>query len=154
MTSRYLGRALRQRVREQAGDRCGYCLSHQRYVLGRLEVEHILPRARGGGSNEGNLWLSCRVCNSYKGTKTHGRDPLTGRRPRLFNPRRQEWARHFSWSDCGTRILGRTACGRATVTALELNNIFAVMVRREWVAAGWHPPRKFIVRAAKLKDRF
>jgi hypothetical protein len=101
-----------------------------------------MPQARGGTSEEENLWLSCRLCNSYKGTQTHGRDPLTGRRIRLFNPRRQNWNRHFVWSKNGTRVIGRTACGRATVNALQLNNIFAVMVRRQWVAAGWHPPEK------------
>jgi hypothetical protein len=45
------------------------------------------------------------------------------------------------WSDDGTRIIGRTASRRATVVALQLNNMIAVMVRRNWVAAGWHPPR-------------
>lgn len=142
MTSRYIPRAVSERVRKQANDQCGYCLSQQRYVLGRLEIEHIIPQARGGTSEEENLWLSCRLCNSYKGTQTHGRDPLTGRRIRLFNPRRQNWNRHFVWSKNGTRVIGRTACGRATVNALQLNNIFAVMVRRQWVAAGWHPPEK------------
>ncbi len=140
MTARYIGHAVRARVRKQAGDRCGYCLSRQRYVLGQLEIEHIIPQARGGNNDEGNLWLACRLCNGYKGTQTHGRDPLTGRRLRLFHPRRQQWARHFAWSKDGTRIVGRTACGRATVKALQLNNIFAVLVRRQWVTAGWHPP--------------
>jgi hypothetical protein len=81
------------------------------------------------------------MCNGFKGAQTHGRDPLSGRRVRLFNPRRQRWSRHFAWSDDGIRIIGRTACGRATVLALQLNNPIAVLVRREWVGAGWHPPR-------------
>jgi len=67
-------------------------------------------------------------------------DPLSGRRVRLFNPRRQQWKRHFRWSEDGTLIIGQTACGRATVIALNLNNLVAVTVRRNWVAAGWHPP--------------
>ena len=58
----------------------------------------------------------------------------------VFIPRRQRWSRHFEWSEDGTRSIGRTACGRATVIALQLNHVMAVMVRREWVAAGWHPP--------------
>jgi hypothetical protein len=37
--------------------------------------------------------------------------------------------------------MGRTTCGRATIIALQLNNMIAIMVRREWVAAGWHPPQ-------------
>ena len=39
--------AVRRRVRKAARDRCGYCLSSQQYVMGTLEIEHIIPRARG-----------------------------------------------------------------------------------------------------------
>ena len=140
MSPRSISTSIRRRVREAAGNRCGYCQSSQRYVLGLLEIEHIIPKARGGSDDETNLWLACRMCNSFKGAQERGRDPLSGRRVRLFHPRRQRWRRHFSWSEDGTRIIGRTACGRATVIALQLNHVIAVMVRREWVAAGWHPP--------------
>ena len=133
--------ALRRRIREQAGNRCGYCRSHQRYVLGILELDHIHPQGRGGTNDEENLWLACHLCNGYKRMQTHGRDPLTGRRVKLFNPRRQRWQRHFIWSTDGTRIIGLTVCGRATVAALQLNTLFAVRVRRAWVEAGWHPPQ-------------
>ena len=133
---------LRARVRAQAQDRCGYCQCPQQYVLGRLEIDHIIPQARGGTDAEENLWLACRMCNGFKGSHTHARDPLTGRRVRLFHPRRQRWRRHFLWSADGTHIVGRTACGRATVVALQLNHMIALMVRRAWVAAGWHPPER------------
>jgi hypothetical protein len=106
-----------------------------------LEIEHIVPTARGGSDEEANLWLSCRLCNLYKGVQTHGRDPATGRAVRLFNPRRQWWWRHFAWSADGLTVVGRTATGRATALALQLNNTIAIAVRRNWVAAGWHPPR-------------
>jgi len=105
-----------------------------------LEIEHIIPTALGGTDDEYNLWLSCRLCNGYKGIQLYGTDPLTGRRIRLFNPRRQRWVRHFFWSADGVRIIGRTAAGRATVEALQLNNAIAVVVRRAWITAGWHPP--------------
>jgi hypothetical protein len=131
---------LRDRIRKEAGDRCGYCLSPQPLVLGRLEIEHIVPRAKGGSDNPDNLWLACRLCNGFKGTQTEGLDPETGQRLGLFDPRRQQWRDHFEWSADGTRILGRTSCGRATVIAMQLNNVIAVMVRREWAAAGWRPP--------------
>ena len=132
--------ALRERIRLQSGDRCGYCLSAQRYVFAPLEIDHLLPTARGGTDDEENLWLACRMCNGYKGDRVHGRDPWTGEEVRLYDPRRQRWAEHFAWSADGTRILGRTSCGRATAAVLRLNSVIAVMVRREWVAAGWHPP--------------
>jgi hypothetical protein len=131
---------VRARVRAEAKDRCGYCLSSQRYVFAPLEIDHILPQARGGTDDEDNLWLACRMCNNFKGTQTRARDPLTNDAVALFNPRKQKWADHFAWSENGTQIVGRTAIGRATVVALRLNNLIAVMVRREWVAAGWHPP--------------
>lgn len=133
--------ALRKRIREQSKDRCGYCLSEQRYVMGRLEIDHILPQAHGGTDDETNLWLSCRMCNGFKGAQTTGHDPTSKRQVKLFNPRTQRWSRHFRWSADGTQMIGRTACGRATVIALQMNNYLAVMVRREWVSAGWHPPR-------------
>jgi HNH endonuclease len=131
---------LRARVRAASGDRCGYCLARQEYVLGQLEIEHIVPRARGGTNDEDNLWLSCSLCNTFKGAPTHGTDPASGRPVPLFNPRRQRWDEHFEWGDGGLHIVGISECGRATVLVLRLNNAIAIAVRRAWIAAGWHPP--------------
>jgi 5-methylcytosine-specific restriction endonuclease McrA len=117
-----LSATLRTRVRRAAADRCGYCRTSQAYVPWPLEIDHIMPRARGGSDAEDNLWLACRACNLFKGQQTYGRDPLTGRRVRLFHPRRQHWRRHFQWSQDGVVILGRTATGRATVVALSLSS--------------------------------
>lgn len=130
-----------QRARRQADNRCGYCRSRQEYGLGFLEIEHIVPRARGGTDDEENLWLACRLCNHYKAAQARGRDPLTGKWVRLFNPRKQRWSRHFLWSSDGLSIVGRTVCGRATVPALNLNNVIARTVRSRWIEAGWHPPK-------------
>jgi len=132
---------LEQRIRSAAGNRCGYCLSPQWLLPWELEIEHLIPLARKGTEGEENLWLSCRSCNSFKAVQTHAYDPFTQRRVRLFNPRRQKWKRHFDWSQEGTEIIGLTACGRATVVALKLNNIFATTARREWGSVGWHPPK-------------
>jgi len=66
----------------------------------------------------------------------------------LFNPRRQKWSDHFAWSDDGAKIIGLTACGRATIVALNLNNVLAVTVRKNWIQAGWYPP-DFEVKATK-----
>ena len=141
MSEGYIPEELRRRVRTQAGDRCGYCLSPQSLVYGTLEVEHIFPSAKGGADDEQNLWLACRLCNNFKGIQTEALDPLTGDHVRLFDPRGQRWIEHFAWSNDSARILGLTPCGRATVLALRLNNLIAVTVRRAWVSAGWHPPR-------------
>jgi hypothetical protein len=110
--------------------------------MGKLEIEHIIPRTRGGSDDESNLWLSCSLCNRYKGSQTAGVDPLDGSLVALFNPRAQIWGEHFCWSSDGTLILGVTSIGRATVEVLRLNNELAVEVRRNWVLAGWHPPEE------------
>ena len=140
MSSGYIAEEIRKRVREKAKNRCGYCRSLQKYVLGVLEIEHIIPKAAGGTDKEENLWLACRMCNNYKGIQTHAKDPLSDRKAQLFNPRKQQWLKHFTWSDDGIYIIGITTCGRATVAALQLNNVYAITVRQAWVSVGWHPP--------------
>ena len=90
---------LRAKIAEESRYRCGYCLVQQIAINCLLEVEHIIPTAAGGTDDEENLWLSCTACNRYKGTQVKARDPSTGRQMRLFNPRRQKWARHFRWSE-------------------------------------------------------
>ena len=40
-----------------------------------LEIDHIIPKARGGTDAEANLWLACRMCHSFK------RTPITARAP-------------------------------------------------------------------------
>ncbi|MCB0256498.1 MAG: HNH endonuclease [Anaerolineae bacterium] len=132
--------SVRQRVAELAGHCCGYCQTREDIVAYPLHIDHIIPQAAGGSSAEDNLWLSCSVCNNYKGAQTSGIDPETGIATPLFNPRLQKWADHFAWSDDGTRISGRTATGRATVVALKLNEPFRVFARQLWVEVGWHPP--------------
>lgn len=94
--------ALRARVREQAENRCGYCLARQEYVPWVLEIEHIIPKSKGGTDDEENLWLACHSCNWYKSDQTHGRDPLTGRRVRLFDPpTAPEWRVLGCCDSCG-----------------------------------------------------
>ncbi|MBL8191805.1 MAG: HNH endonuclease [Acidobacteria bacterium] len=140
MSTRYISELIRQRVREAFDDRCAYCLSSQRYSNSKLEVEHIIPKALDGSDDESNLCLSCRLCNSFKGAQVDATDPVSLTAVPLFNPRTQTWLDHFQWSRDGVRIIGKTATGRATIVALQLNNDISVMVRRNWVSVGWHPP--------------
>jgi len=132
---------LRAKIMEEARYRCGYCLAQQIVMNWLLEVEHIVPVAAGGSDDEDNLWLSCTACNRYKGTQVKARDPNTGQLVKLFNPRHQKWSQHFRWSEDKTEIIGLTACGRATVEALKLNNELAKQARALWHEAGIHPPK-------------
>ena len=131
---------LRRQIREDAGHRCGYCRISEIVSGTELVVDHILPESSGGATVRENLWLVCTRCNQFKGSKAHAIDPQTGKVVPLFNPRTQVWAEHFTWSEDGAEIIGRTACGRATVDALRLNRELVVLARIRWVSVGWHPP--------------
>ena len=37
----------KQNVRQRAGNRCEYCLSHQDYIMGRLQIDHVWPLRAG-----------------------------------------------------------------------------------------------------------
>ena len=141
MSSDYILIELRRRVAKQARYRCGYCLTQEAVIGSPMEFDHLLPRALGGPTTEDNLWLACSLCNDYKGNRFLIIDPQTGVNVSVFNPRQQEWEKHFVWSADSTRIDGTTAVGRATVAALQLNRPSLVLARRLWVAAGWHPPQ-------------
>ena len=140
MSTKKIPTNLRRRVEQEAQYRCGYCLRSEEIMGMPMEIEHIIPQAAGGATVEENLWLACRRCNQFKGTQTHARDPETGRRVRIFNPRKQKWKRHFTWSADGAEVIGKTAVGRVTVIALKLNHLISVRARQKWVLAGWWPP--------------
>ena len=108
--------------------------------MGWLQIDPIVPIAKGGKNRLDNLCLACELCNQYKWTKADALDPETNASTLLYNPRQQEWSAHFTWSSDGTEIIGKTVCGRATVLALRLNTALSMTVRRHWVGAGWHPP--------------
>ena len=122
--------------------RCAYCQSPEKLLGIPLEADHIIPEITGGETSLENLCLCCRSCNGYKGTKTHAPDPQTGRRIRLFHPRRQKWSTHFTWSQDPTQIVGLTATGRATIEALNMNHSPIVNLRRLWCLLRQHPPQE------------
>jgi hypothetical protein len=104
------------------------------------EIDHIIPRALGGQTVSDNLCYACPVCNNAKRSHRAARDPQTGRRVQLFNPRRQRWQNHVRWSDDYGHVVGITAVGRVTVETLAMNRPRLVHIRLLWTALGLHPP--------------
>jgi hypothetical protein len=133
---------LRERVSAQARHRCGYCLTAEAITGMPLVIDHLIPEALGGATEEDNLWLACSPCNLHKGDRITARDPLTEQWVPLFDPRRQVWAEHFRWTPTGDEIIGLTPTGRATVQAVRLNRPLLAHARRGWVRVGWHPPKE------------
>lgn len=136
----YITAQLRQQVGDRASYRCEYCHSPELFTGGPFHVEHVRPRALGGATHADNLAYACARCNLHKGQRTHAHDPVSRQSAPLFDPRKQRWTRHFSWSGDGTRILGRTRTGRGTVVALQMNHPTIVRARSLWASCGVHPP--------------
>jgi len=107
-------------VRARAADRCQYCLMRQNLQGATFHVEHIIPRAKGGGSELTNLAFACPSCNLHKADRTEATDPESGARVPLFHPVRQRWSEHFRFD--GDQVKGLTPIGRATVAALNFNH--------------------------------
>lgn len=141
MSRAYIPKRLRERVAAQAHHRCGYCLTAETIVGTPMEVDHIIPQALGGLTEDDNLWLACSLCNDHKGDRIAALDPLSGEIVRLFDPRHEAWAEHFAWVGEGDHIVGMTPTGRATVAALNLNRPSLVKARQAWAMVGWHPPK-------------
>ena len=136
-----INKHLDEKIRRKAKNRCGYCLNPQGLLPFKLEIEHIHPQALGGKSVEDNLWLACRECNAHKATKIKALDRLTGKVVKLFNPRKQNWHEHFEFSKDFTEIIGKTVCERATVDALQMNNIYQTTARSAWCETSKFPPK-------------
>lgn len=60
------GYEVREYLLEKFGRKCAYCGAKDC----ALEIEHIVPKSRGGSNRVSNLTLACHGCNQRKGNKT------------------------------------------------------------------------------------
>jgi 5-methylcytosine-specific restriction endonuclease McrA len=117
--STYVPASLRRQVIERAGDRCEYCRFPQSMTLLAFEMEHIIAEKHGGMTTLENLALACPYCNRAKGTDLGSIDPETNQLTTFFNPRIQDWQKHFALA--GAVIMPLTAEGRVTTVILQFN---------------------------------
>ncbi|MFQ6072699.1 MAG: RNA-guided endonuclease IscB, partial [Methanosarcinales archaeon] len=62
------GYEIKQYLLNRYGHKCVYCKGKSKDKI--LEIEHIIPKSRGGTDRIGNLVIACKTCNIQKGTKT------------------------------------------------------------------------------------
>jgi 5-methylcytosine-specific restriction endonuclease McrA len=98
----------RRNLYRRDGHRCQYC--KRREPTGKLSIDHVIPRSRGGPTSWENCVLACVRCNTKKGNRTPKESGLTLLKP----PRRPAWtplqealpqARPESWA----KFLGKAA---------------------------------------------
>lgn len=58
----------RKNIYEHYGYKCCYC--GQKFDSTQLNIDHIIPRSRGGKTEWGNIVTSCISCNLKKGNRT------------------------------------------------------------------------------------
>ena len=126
--------ALREFVRQRAGNRCEYCLLPQEADEWPFHLEHVIATQHGGGNNPENLCWACSRCNLYKGPNVASIDPIDGALVSLFNPRKQLWSDHFAIQDA--RIIGLTAIGSVTFRLLQMNDAQRIELRFDLIARG------------------
>src|SRR5262245_53500047 len=129
--------ALRAFVRERANRRCEYCRLHENdddFLL--FHVEHIIAKKHLGTDDPENLCFACPECNWAKSSDLSGL--VAGKLYPLFNPRKQNWKRHFHWQH--TMLAGKTKTGTATVQVLNINDPSRIMLRENLLFEGRFPP--------------
>jgi 5-methylcytosine-specific restriction endonuclease McrA len=57
----------RRNIYEHYGHKCAYC--GKRYGTSDLNLEHVVPRSRGGNTDWANVVTSCIQCNLKKGNR-------------------------------------------------------------------------------------
>jgi hypothetical protein len=60
------GYQVREYVLQKWGRKCAYCQAKDK----ALQIEHIVPKTRGGSERVDNLTLACAPCNQRKGKQT------------------------------------------------------------------------------------
>jgi hypothetical protein len=126
-------------VASRAAHRGEYCCAPEVIFNFPVEVEHIMPLARQGSDDDGNLALACRACNLRKSDHLSGVDETTQSQERLFHPRLDRWEEHFRVDQESGRIEGESPVGRATVARLEMNSLTQMEARRLWIRLGLFP---------------
>lgn len=135
--SRYIPEALRTLVAQRAGYRCEYCRLPQQVAGFAFEMDHIVSVKHGGLTKSENLAYACPICNGNKGSDLGTLLTIPGDIIRFFNPRTDQWPRHFK-VDAGI-IRAKTNIGAATVKIFDFNSEQDVLYRQKLMILGLFP---------------
>lgn len=98
-TSRAIPRAVRRKVFKRDGEKCTFVDASGRRCASRkfLELDHIVPRARGGTDDENNLRVRCRAHNRLHAEDDFGASYVSAR----IHMRQRKHAKAASGNDAG-----------------------------------------------------
>jgi hypothetical protein len=147
------GCEVREYVLEKHGRHCAYC----GVADVALNLEHVVPRARGGSNRPSNLVPACIACNTDKGAKSIekflARDPkrLASIKAVLKAPLKDaaavnatRWALYEALSDTGLPVEassgGHTKYNRHNLGIPKAHALDAACVGKVENLDGWHAP--------------
>lgn len=147
------GYEVREYLLEKWGRACAYCPAKDR----PLQVEHIVPKARGGTNRISNLTLSCQPCNEKKGTRSvedflaHDPKRLARIKAQAKAPLRDaaavnatRWALFNALKSTGRAVEagtgGRTKFNRARLSIPKTHALDAACVGALHAIEGWRQP--------------
>jgi hypothetical protein len=89
-----VSRATRRAVFERDGERCTFtdAEGHRCPATTWLELDHVIPRARGGTSELGNLRVRCRAHNALYAEQTFGKEHVERKIGERRHPRQRGYA--------------------------------------------------------------
>ena len=128
MSITYISAELRRLVVARAEGICEYCLIAEDDTFYGCEVDHIISEKHGGPTQANNLGYACIFCNQSKGSDIGSIHWESGILVRFFNPRTDNWFKHFTMS--GAHIEGITQIGSVTETILKFNSAERILERR------------------------
>ena len=80
----------KEKLYNQQAGKCNGCANEMRLV--DFEIDHIIPKSKGGGDYFENYQLLCGNCN-----KTKGNRPMEYLRTKIKSPRGNDEKRHYFW---------------------------------------------------------
>jgi hypothetical protein len=91
LDSRHVPRAVKAAVWKRDGGQCTFIGDHGQHCPARtrLEIDHIDPVARGGGSEAANLRLLCAAHNQFEAERVYGAAFMNGKREATREARSQ-----------------------------------------------------------------
>jgi hypothetical protein len=116
---------VRQQVRQRAGCACEFCGVREEDAGAALTIDHFQPRSQGGSDALENLVYACPSCNQYKQDYW----PTDDQSVRLWNPRHEDFAEHFTEAENG-QLIALTTVGAFTIGHLRLNRSQLVAYRQ------------------------
>ena len=123
-----VSKKVRQIVDERAKFRCEYCRIKEEDSFLDFQIDHIVSKKHGGGSELENLAYACPHCNQNKDSDLTTFIGSYENIVPVFHPRKENWFSHFEAVDGAIEAL--TEKGEATIKLLNLNDPERVIIRR------------------------